>query len=124
MRGEIEAIHAKGAELVVVGNGAPWMAKAFVDEIGLTTPVLTDPSLASYRLAGLKRGVMAMLSPRMALHAARAMRAGFRQTATRGDALQLGGVLVIEKGGRILYTHVDREPGDVADVRAVVAALP
>src|SRR5262249_5567460 len=99
---------------------------AFVEDLGLTTPVYTDPSLRSYGLAGLKRGVIATFSPRAVGHALRAMKAGFRQTKRQGDALQQGGGLVIQKGGRIVYTHRDNEAGDHApldEVRAAVASL-
>jgi hypothetical protein len=116
-------IHGVGAELVVVGNGTPEMAHAFAEDIGLTTPLYTDPSRRSYGLAGLKRGVFATLSPRGVLHAARAVRKGFRQSATRGDPWQQGGILVVDRGGRVAYAHRDDEAGDLAPIDEVVAAV-
>jgi peroxiredoxin len=122
LRGILPAIHDAGAQLVIVGNGTPEMARAFVEEMGLTTPVYTDPSRRSYELAGLKRGVLATLSPRGIAHARRAKKGGFKQTAVRGDPWQLGGVLVVEAGGRIAYAHREREAGDLAPVDDVRAA--
>jgi peroxiredoxin len=123
LRGHLPRIHQAGAELVVVGSGSPEMARAFVEDVGLTTPVYTDPSRRSYALAGLKRGVLATFSLRGMGHAARAMKKGFRQSATRGDPWQQGGVLVVERGGRIGYVHRDSEAGDLAPEQEVLAAV-
>lgn len=123
MRDILPAVHDAGAELVIIGNGSPEMARAFVEELTLTTPVYTDPSRRSYALAGMKRGVFATLSLKGMAHAARAKKKGFQQTGVRGDAWQLGGVLVIAKGGRIAYAHRDNEAGDLAPNGEILAAL-
>lgn len=123
MRDILPAIREAGADLAVVGNGAPEFARAFRDELGLDMPLYTDPSRRTYELAGFKRGVFATFSPKGMAHAARAMRKGFRQTARRGDALQLGGVLVVDRSGRILYAHRDNEAGDLAPNEEVLDAL-
>jgi hypothetical protein len=67
--------------------------------------------------------VLATFSPKGMAHAARAWKKGFRQTARRGDALQQGGLLVVDRGGRILYAHRDSEAGDLASNEEVLAAL-
>jgi peroxiredoxin len=123
LRGILPAIREAGAELAIVGNGTPDMARAFHDELALDAPLYTDPSRRTYALAGFKRGVLATFTPRGVAHAARAWRKGFRQTATRGDALQQGGLLVVERGGRILFAHRDSEAGDLASNDEVLAAL-
>ncbi len=123
MRDILPAIHEAGAELVIVGNGAPEFARAFRDELSLDVPLYTDPSRRTYQLAGFKRGVLATFSPKGMAHAARAMRKGFRQTARRGDALQQGGLLVVDRSGRILFAHRDNEAGDLVSNDEVLAAL-
>jgi hypothetical protein len=123
LRGILPAVREAGAELVIVGNGTPEMARAFNEDLGFDSPLYTDPTRRTYELAGFKRGVLATFSPKGVAHAARAWRKGFRQTATRGDALQQGGLLVVERGGRILYAHRDSEAGDLASNEEVLAAL-
>ena len=124
LRRETEAIHAKGAELVVVGNGSVAFARDFAHEAGLATPLYTDPSGAAYRALGLRRGAAAALNPRVLANAWRALRGGFYQTSVRGDPLQLGGVLVVLRGGRIAYRYGSRAAGDHPPLREVLAALP
>jgi hypothetical protein len=121
---ERDRFRAKGAELHVIGNGAPHFAGAFADDVGLTAPLYTDPSLRTYRALGFGRGVrQTLLSPRSLAHAARAIRGGFRQGRTRGDPWQLGGVVVVRRNGTIAYRHVSEEAGDHAPVEAILAAL-
>ena len=123
MRDRIDDIRARGAELVVVGNGAAHFAAAFREEMGLDGLLLVDPDLRAYRAAGLRRGRAEVLSPRLPLNAIRALGRGFRQQGVQGDPWQLGGVLVIRPDGALAYRHVSREAGDHAPVGDVVAAL-
>jgi hypothetical protein len=41
----------------------------------------------------------------------------------QGDAWQLGGVLVVRKGGEVAYRHLSAEAGDHPPVADVLAAL-
>jgi len=123
LRDRIEDIRALGAELVIVGNGAPSFAEAFREDQNLDCPLLVDPELRAYRAAGLRRGRVEVLSPRMSLNAVRALGAGYRQTSVEGDPWQLGGVFVIRPGGDLMYRYIGREAGDHPAVDDVLEAL-
>jgi dehydrogenase/reductase SDR family protein 12 len=123
LRDEIGDIRARGAELVIVGNGAPNFALAFREDFELDCPLLVDPDLRAYRAAGLRRGRVELLSPRVPLNALRALRAGSRQTSVEGDPWQLGGVFVIRPSGGLTYQYVSREAGDHPPVEQILAAL-
>ncbi len=123
MRDGIPEIHRAGAELVIVGNGGPSFAAAFREDFGLDGPLLVDPELRGYRAAGLRRGRVEALSPKLARSAARALRAGHRQTGVEGDAWQLGGAFVIRPDGSLRFRHVADHAGDHARLDAILAAL-
>ena len=123
MRDEISNIRARGAELVIVGNGTPYFAAAFREDFELDCPLLVDPELRAYRAAGLRRGRVELLSPRLPLNALRALRTGSRQTGVEGDPWQLGGVFVIRPGGGSTYQYLSREAGDHPPVEDILAAL-
>lgn len=110
----IDELRAAGAELHVIGNGSPSFIDGFRETTGYDGPLYTDPSLAVYQAAGLKRGVATVLSARAALAGISALRHGFRQGKTQGDAWQQGGVVVIEPGGDVVWTHVSDYAGDNA----------
>jgi NAD(P)-dependent dehydrogenase (short-subunit alcohol dehydrogenase family) len=123
LRDRIDEIRARGAELVIVGNGAPHFAAAFREDYQLDCPLLVDPELRAYRAAGLRRGRVEALSPRLPLNALRALRAGSRQGAIQGDPWQLGGVFVIQRDAELAYRYVSGEAGDHPPVDDVLAAL-
>jgi peroxiredoxin len=123
LRDVVDEIRGRGADLIVVGNGGVEQARVFRDAQELPFALYTDPSLESYRLAGLRHGLGSSMSPRVALHAVAALRQGFRQHRTQGDPVQQGGVFVIAKGGGLLYQYVSREAGDHPDNADLLRAL-
>jgi NAD(P)-dependent dehydrogenase (short-subunit alcohol dehydrogenase family) len=123
LRDQIDEIRTRGAELVIVGNGAPSFAAAFHEDFELDCPLLVDPDLHAYRAAGLRRGRVEVLSPRLPINALRALRSGSRQTSVQGDPWQLGGVFVIRPDGELTYRYASREAGDHPPVEDILAAL-
>ncbi len=119
----MDEIRERGAELVIVGNGAANFAAAFREDYELDGPLLVDPELRAYRAAGLRRGRVELLSPRLPWNALRALRGGFRQTDVQGDAWQLGGVFVLRAGGELAYQYRSAVAGDHPPVDDVLAAL-
>jgi hypothetical protein len=122
---KLPEIRAVGAELLFIGNGKPEHAGWFVDEVGLgPLPVYTDPRRDSFQSAGMKKGlVKTLLSPQVWAAGIRALRGGFRQTSTKGDPLQLGGVVVLDRKGAAVWTHVEEFAGDLVETEDVLATL-
>ena len=120
---DIDKIHAAGAELYVIGNGSPSFIEGFRDQTKWSGPIFTDPSLAVYKAAQLKRSMTSTLDPRSLGAAFKALRGGQRQGRTQGDAWQQGGVLVIAPDGEVRWHHASERPGDNASVAQIAAAL-
>jgi dehydrogenase/reductase SDR family protein 12 len=123
LRGQIDEIRRRGAELVIIGNGAEHFAAAFREDFDLDCPILVDPALQAYRAAGLRRGRVEVLSPRLLFNAVRAFQSGARQTSVQGDPWQLGGVFVIRPNGDLTYQYVSREAGDHPSPEAILESL-
>ncbi len=119
----IDRIHAAGAELHVIGNGAPMFIAGFRETTKYPGPIHTDPSLKVYDAAELVRGVASTFSPRAGLNALRALKGGFRQGRTQGDPTQQGGVLVVAPSGDIRFHYISKVAGDHPDVDRVIGAL-
>ena len=120
---EIDSLRATGAEVHVIGNGAPMFIAGFREITGYDGTLYTDPSLAVYRAAELLSGLRTILTIGALTRSIGALRRGFRQGRTRGSALQQGGVLVIARDGQVLWQHVSAGPGDNATAAEIVAAL-
>jgi hypothetical protein len=123
LRPRVPEIRAAGGDLVVVGTGAPFFAQGFRELLHLDdVDVLSDESLASYRLLGFKRGLLTF-SLRSIAPYLRAFQRGQRQARTQGDALQQGGAIVVRPGGEIVYRFVSEVAGEHAPPDEVVEAV-
>ena len=116
-------IHAAGADLYIIGNGTPNFIEGFRDQTKFTGPIYTDPSLAVFKAAQLKRSVMRTLDPRSLGNALKGLRHGQMQGRTQGDAWQQGGVLVVSRQGEVRYHHASERPGDNATAAQIASAL-
>lgn len=119
----VSDIEAAGARLIAIGNGHARWAREFIEEEGIDFPVYIDPGRRSYDHFGMRRGATEVINPRVLMNSLRALGKGFRQTPTRGDGFQNGGIVVVDADGDVLYTHIEQESGDLADLDEVVAVL-
>jgi hypothetical protein len=85
--------------------------------------ILTDPSLEAYKAMDLRRGLGSTFRPSIIKHGIRAWKSGHKQGRTQGDAMQLGGVFVIDASGTIGFSQRSTEAGDHASINDVLAAL-
>ena len=117
---ELEAL---GVHVVLIGSGPVEALAAFVREhalAGRAVTVVTDPSLASFRAAGLLRPRFPGL--RAAVEALGALASGYVPGRRAGDGRQLGGAVLTDEAGRLVYYHRGRSPGDLADPNDIVQA--
>jgi peroxiredoxin len=123
LRDALPDIRRRGAELIIVGNGQPQHAIDFRDTEHVESPLYVDPELHAYAAAGLKRGLRSSLSPGVILRGVHAFREGKRQSATKGDPWQQGGVFVILPNNRVEFAYISEEAGDHPSAEAVLSAL-
>ena len=103
-----------GARLVVIGQGTPAHAAHFRDTLDIDVPIYVDEGRDTYRAAGAKVGAFQeLLGPRVvAKGMAASRRDGVIQGKTVGHPAQLGGVIVVRRGGEIVYTHLADDASD------------
>lgn len=112
-----------GVAVVLVGHDRPEALAAFVRELGLARPgliVVTDPSRAALQSAELRRP--RFLGPRAAAETLRELAAGYVPRRAVGDRRQLGGAMLVDGRGRIVYHRASRSPGDLIDPADIVHA--
>lgn len=121
--GELDAL---GVRTAIVGSGSPEQMLGFVDRLALhdtRVRVFTDPSLASFRAAGLERSLWGTVGPVALLQLARAVTRGHRNSLPpEGDFSQQGGTLLVKKGGEIALYDRQAHLGDHAPLVDVVEA--
>jgi hypothetical protein len=107
LRDAAEVIENAGGRVAAVGCGKPPQAAVLRRKLALPYPVYADPEL----------------DPRQLGHLFRAWRSGARHGALQGDPWQLGGLLVVAPGDRLVFEHRSRHPGDHASLDALVQAV-
>src|SRR5438876_11902175 len=101
-----------GVGVVLLGNGPPAALAAFARSMNLAgrrVTAVTDPSLTSYRIAGLLRPRRHRL--RAVIEVLQALGAGYRHRRRAGDAMQLGGAFLVDDAGFVVYHHRSLSPG-------------
>ena len=116
-------LDALGVGVVLVGSGPPTALASFVRDMALArhgVTVVTDASLGVFRAAELRRPRFHGL--RAVAEAVRELTAGYAPGRVIGDARQLGGAILIDQSGRVVYHRRAQSPGDLIDSSDIVQA--
>ncbi|MBS2018054.1 MAG: redoxin family protein [Deltaproteobacteria bacterium] len=111
----LKALRAAGVNVVVVGCGSADDARGFRDRFALDArpvTVVTDPSLAAQRAAGLHRSHWGVLGAKGTYNLLRAMANGHRNAWGKGDFYQLGGTILVGRDGVVALHHEERHLGE------------
>lgn len=100
----------------MIGNGAPNFISAFREDTGYQGSLYTDPSLETYKILNLKRGVGSLFGFKSLKEGIRAAGSGYLQTEIQGDALQQGGAIIAGPGDVLHYVYQNKEAGDHAPI--------
>jgi hypothetical protein len=124
LRDRYEEFTSRGVRVAAVGMGTPAMAADFKREYEVPFPVLIDHTKETYRLLGLKRAtIVDAVKPKVLLRGAVSLvKRG--QGIPQQDPAQLGGAIVVDRNGDIIFIHRARDAQDNAPVDALLAALP
>jgi alkyl-hydroperoxide reductase/thiol specific antioxidant family protein len=126
---DLAAFEERGANVIAIGQGTGAEAARVAAARGVTYPVLGDPGKEAYRTLGLGRAGWFGLLVQPFLEdpgsAARNLReADLAASANpRSDVKQLGGVVLVDRGGVVRYLHRSRTATDVPPNAALLAAL-
>jgi hypothetical protein len=127
LRDHSDEFEAKGAHVAAIGMGLTAMAADFKEKQKIPFTLLVDRHRETHRAAGLERGrLLDVAGPKQAVRAVKSLLTGNTQgrPAPKQDVLQLGGALVIARGGEILYRHRATGAEDNAPAGDLIGALP
>jgi peroxiredoxin len=124
LRDRESEIKAAGAEVTVIGMGATKTAHDFKTKNRLPFRLLIDKKKQTYRLLGLDQGSLAdVAGPKVWAAGAKSI-VKHGQGVPKEDPLQLGGSMVVAKGGEVLLVHRAKTSSDNLPVDALLEALP
>jgi hypothetical protein len=122
-----EQFEQAGIGLVLIGQATPRQATAFrrklkIDDID----VLADEERATYKIAGFKRANVAqLLGPKSVMSGLKhGRRSGVVQGRIIGDAAQLGGAVIVDTDGTVVFRQASENAGDTIEPADLLAAAP
>jgi peroxiredoxin len=120
-----EQFEGAGGGLVLIGQATPRQAEHFRRRRRIDVPVLADERRVSYKAIGATRGTPAqLLGPSVVAKGVLATaKYGVVQGRTVGDVAQLGGALVIDREGQVVFSHLAKDAGDNVEPEELVAAV-
>lgn len=125
MSGREDEFTTKGARLAAIGMGIPEMAADFRDKQDIAFPLLVDRTKESYRALEMKRGnLWDVLGPKNWTRFAKGIVTGHGARKPEQDALQMGGVIVADRGGDVRYVFRASAAAENPPLDEVLAAVP
>lgn len=121
----LAALKKARVRVVLVGIVEPSRMLSFRERLRLEDAeidLVTDPSLACHRAAGLSSSIWGTLRPASIVSALKLYRQSeiFKRQEGDGDINQQGGALLVDAGGKVLVHHVAKHLGDRVDMDGVV----
>jgi hypothetical protein len=114
----------RGANLAAIGLGDFTFARAFIEQTGITFPLLVDDERKAYEAMELKEANILHLLRRDNMERRKeAKAAGFSQQGIKKNPFQLGGSFAFGPGNVDLFAHISETFSDNAPVSSLLAAL-
>lgn len=118
------ALDRLGAIVVAVTFEPPSTVARFARDVALPYPVLSDPTRRAYAAFGLRRGRLTEVWNWNTLKVyLRSLLHGRRPPLPHGDLAQLGGDVVIDPDGLIVFLYRSKEPADRPKIDDLLAAI-
>ena len=119
-----EQFEQAGIGLALIGQATPRHAKHFAKKLELDgETILADEERRTYKIAGFKKAsIGGLLGPKSVLSGVKhGARSGVVQGRIVGDAAQLGGAMVIDTDGEVLFRQASENAGDTIEPSDLLA---
>ena len=124
MQERIDEFKQIGAEVVTISFVEPSRLKQYLADRPWSFRVLADPARAAYQAFGLERASWwQMLQPGVIATYIGLMMRGRMPKAAKEDVHQLGGDLILDATGRLIYEHRSSNPADRPTVSELLDVL-
>jgi peroxiredoxin len=124
LRQQESELETLAVDVCVVTFAADFMARAYVEETGLSWPLLADPERTLYRAYGmLEASFWDVWGPSTWLAYARELMRGQKLHESDEDVSQRGGDVLIDPDGFVRLHHVGRGPADRPRVESILAVV-
>lgn len=114
---------AAGGKLIIISHSPVEFMPEFREKTGYDGPLYTDPERRVYQALGLRSDYRSSVNLSTIRRGRQVSRQGFRQTSTRGNPWQQGGVYVVDRDGCVTFSYVSQFAGDHPEIENVIFAV-
>ncbi|MFN7172292.1 MAG: AhpC/TSA family protein [Fimbriimonadaceae bacterium] len=98
--------------------------KVFRNQLNLEQRVIADPEKHLFKAMAFTRGTMgSFVNPTVIAKGFQAIKQGFRNGVPEGDPMQLGGAVIVDRSGEILWRQPSKDAADIISPETIRAAL-
>lgn len=108
---------------MVIGHGEVKYLSSFRRATGYTGSLFTDPHRETYKMLAFGEGLAKLLDVKAIKHGFSALFAGHLPGSLQGSAMQLGGALIVDTRGTLVYRYHEAVAGDHPNIAAMLAAV-
>jgi peroxiredoxin len=98
--------------------------QVFRSQLDLEQRVIADPEKHLFKAMAFTRGTMgSFVNPTVIAKGFQAIKQGFRNGVPEGDPMQLGGAVIVDRSGEILWRQPSKDAADIISPETIRAAL-
>lgn len=112
-----------GCRLVVIGPGEARHLADFRQLTDYRSDLFADPEREAFLLLGFYSGISKLIGIQPVQRVFSAIKAGIRPGSLQGNALQLGGAVVIAPGNDVRYFFKEKKAGDHPSVEKLLQTV-
>ena len=113
----------KGGRIVVIGPGEASHLPDFREVTGYRSDLFADPMRGTYQVLGFTSGISKLFGIKPLQGAISALKSGIRPGTLQGNALQLGGAVVVAPDDKLRYLFREKQAGDHPPVAELLGAI-
>ena len=123
MRREQNGLKKAGIDVVLISSGSPEQAESFRHDFEVPFPIVCDAECVLFKKYGLRdMDRRDYYSPFMLLKVVKIMFEGYGHKSGQGSSSQLGGVFIIDTGGKVRFVHIAANAADHPSPQEIIQA--
>ena len=123
LRREQNGLKKAGIDVVLVSSGTPAQAEVFRHDYEVPFTIICDPNRVLFKKYGLRdMDPRDYRSPRMLVQVVKVLAGGYGYKSGQGSSSQLGGVFIIDTGGKVRFAHIAADAADHPSPKEIVRA--
>lgn len=118
-----EELAAAGGQLIMISHSPVKFMPEFREKTGYDGPLYTDPERRVHKALGLRSNLGSSMNLSTLRRGKEASKEGFRQSPTRGNPWQQGGVYILAPDGRVAFSYISQFAGDHPEIETLIFAV-